>query len=710
MKKVIFFALAFCLTAACLVLPVGAADPYEGYRYDYWDTPLPMHNGYDAVQTISAEDMGLGKRHEGDDYLSVLDAPTDLFYAADGFFYLVDSGNNRILKLDAAFQCVGEWMEFTMPDGMITQLSEPSGVFVDDDGTMYIADTGNLRVLVCDAKGKVSCEITCPDSDIFPEGVDFAAAKVLKDNRGNLYVLVKGLYYGVASFGRNYTFTGFYGANKVSLSAAQLLEVAWRKIFPRSSMQYQSQYVPVELSNMAIDNDGFVYTCTSTMSISEKIRKLNAMSINLLTEANFGDKQTTYSKGGTPTDTQFVDLCIDDEGFINALDYTRGRIFQYDASGELVFVFGGSGNQVGLFRQPMAIESVGDRLYVLDGDKMCITVFAPNQLAKNTHNAIALYNQGLYSEALEPWQEVLRSDTGNTFAYASMGKAYLEVGDYEKAMENFKLGQDREGYSEAYREYRTQQIRYYFPYIGVAAIVLLLAVFVYAKRRVLAPVLAKVGIRVSAEKKTKQLKGWRYLGYIMTHPTKGYEELKYGKGGKFSIACALIFFWFALLVVQYEAQGFIFNENKTGQINIGVILLSTVCVFLAWVLSNWCLCTLFNGEGRMKGIFIYSAYALTPHLICTAVSIVLSRVLTLDEGVFISWIGMLGVAWSVILLLCGMMTLHNYSGAQSILFMILTVVGMVIITFLLVLAITLVQQMLSFGVTIFRELEFRQYS
>ena len=112
----------------------------------------------------------------------------------------------------------------------------------------------------------------------------------------------------------------------------------------------------------------------------------------------------------------------------------------------------------------------------------------------------------------------------------------------------------------------------------------------------------------------------------------------------------------------------------------------------------------------MKQIFIYSAYALTPYLLCQVIAILLSNVLTSDEGVFIEWLVLLGVIWSVALLLCGMMTLHNYSGGKTVLSMLITVVGMVIIVFLLVLAVTLVQQMISFGVTVYRELNFRQYS
>lgn len=711
MKKLGAILLTLCILTAFAAMPVAAVSPYEGYRYDQWNTALPMPNGYDAVLTLTAPQMGLEQAEEdGSTMVSLLKEPADLFYAADGCFYIVDSKSNCVFRMNEQLQHLNTLAEFRKADGTVTALNGPSGIFVEENGQMYIADTGNQRVLVCDAAGTVLAEITKPDSDIFPEGVEFAVSKVLKDNRGNLYVLVEGLYYGAAAFGRNYEFTGFFGANEVQLSASQLVKIAWRKIFPRSSLQYQSRYVPLELSNMALDSEGYVYTCTSTMNIQEKIRKLNASSINILSATSFGDKQSTYTTDGTYTDTRFVDLCVDEQGIINALDFSRGRVFQYDENGELLFVFGGTGNQVGLFQKPVAIETKGDRIYVLDQTKMAVTVFEPNQLAQNTHKAIDLYNKGLYEEALVPWEEVLRTDAGNAFAYASMGKAYLEAEDYEQAMRCFELGQDRAGYSKAYKEFRTRAIRGNFTPIGIGIILLSAVLIVYVKRRKLAPVLAKVGIRVSPVKVAKPLQGWRYIPYIMTHPGKGYEELKYNHGGRMSVAIPLVLAWFVILVIKYVAEGFIFNTNKEGQINVGIIFLETIFLFLVWVLSNWCLCTLFNGEGRMKQIFIYSAYALAPYLICQVVAIVLSNVLTADEGVFMEWLVIIGILWSAALLLCGMMTLHNYSGGQTVLSVLITVVGMVVIVFLMVLAVTLIQQIISFGVTIYRELNFRQYS
>lgn len=690
----------------CGTVSVGAVTAYDSYRYDYWGTPLPMPAGYDAVNMVLDSHMAIGE--QSTDIATGLNDPNDLFYGADGYFYIADTGNNRIVKLDTEFKCVNVFDKFTQADGSLTNLNAPSGVYVEENGDLYIADSGNRRVLICTQSGNVLGEITRPKSDIYPDNIDFETSKILRDSKGNTYVLVKNLFYGALAFNINNEFTGFYGTNRVQLTASQIAQYAWRKIFPRSMQSSQARYVPVEFTNMDIDDDGFIYTCSQTSGKSEKIKKLNAMGLNIMNESNFGDKGTSGSTG-TNSETQFVDLSIDENGFINALDYRRGRVFQYDSDGQLMFVFGGSGNQIGLFSKAVAIETVGDKVYVLDSDKCSVTVFEPNTLAKTTHKAAKLYSQGLYDEAIEPWKEVLRTDSGNAFAYASLGKAYYSFGEYELAMENFKLGQDREGYSKAFREYRNMMIKENIWLILGVLLVLVSVVYVIVKRRKYASVFAKVGIHIDTSEPVKKLKGSKYIGLILKHPIDGFSELKYRKNGSYAAAWLLVLSWFILSILEYGVTGFAFNTNKVEQINIGILFISTFCVFMFWVISNWCFSTLLDGEGKMKEIFMYSAYALVPYLCSMGICTILSNVLTADEGVFITWIKMLGILWTALLLFCGMMTLHNYTALRTFFSILITFIGMVIIVFLIVLAFSLVQQMITFVSTIVREMQFRQY-
>ena len=65
-----------------------------------------------------------------------------MFYDKKGFYYVADTGNNRVLKLDKNFNVLAEIDE---ADGM--SLSTPTGVSADTYGDVYIADSGNGRII-----------------------------------------------------------------------------------------------------------------------------------------------------------------------------------------------------------------------------------------------------------------------------------------------------------------------------------------------------------------------------------------------------------------------------------------------------------------------------------------------------------------------------------------------------------------------------------
>ena len=140
----------------------------------------PSQAGYTATRSVSGNDLGCG----------ALNSPTDLFRDADDNFYIVDSGNNRIVMTDSAFtEAIGVFDTFYYEDGTETILSDPEGIYVSDEtGLMYIADTGNSRCLVCDADGTVQMELTRPDSTLY-ENETFRPQKIVVDKAGNIYMV-----------------------------------------------------------------------------------------------------------------------------------------------------------------------------------------------------------------------------------------------------------------------------------------------------------------------------------------------------------------------------------------------------------------------------------------------------------------------------------------------------------------------------------------
>ena len=109
----------------------------------------------------------------------------------------------------------------------------------------------------------------------------------------------------------------------------------------------------------------------------------------------------------------------------------------------------------------------------------------------------------------------------------------------------------------------------------------------------------------------------------------------------------------------------------------------------------------------MKNIFCVSAYALLPYLFSQVIVIIASNFLLRTEGGFITFFQYLGLVWSIVLIISGMKTVHQYSLPKTLVAIIFTIVAMAIILFLMVLLLTLFQQVFVFGYSIYTELMYR---
>lgn len=200
---------------------------------------------------------------------------------------------------------------------------------------------------------------------------------------------------------------------------------------------------------------------------------------------------------------------------------------------------------------------------------------------------------------------------------------------------------------------------------------------------------------------------WKWPFYVMRHPFEGYEDLRWKKAYSMRVAMTIVVLFFIVAVCDQLFTGFLFNRNFVKVFNIVPIIVSSIIMFFTWVIGNWSLCTLFNGEGSMKNICVNTAYALVPYLMASTISIILSNVLLISESAFITFVMYIGIGWTVILLISGMKTVHQYSLIMTIVSMLATLFAMVIIIFLLVLLLTLFQQVYVFVYSIYTELLYR---
>ena len=203
------------------------------------------------------------------------------------------------------------------------------------------------------------------------------------------------------------------------------------------------------------------------------------------------------------------------------------------------------------------------------------------------------------------------------------------------------------------------------------------------------------------------LPAWKWPFYVMRHPFEGYDDLRWKKGYNMKVAWVIVIAFFIISVASAQLTGFLFNNTYVKVFNIVPYFSSSIILFLTWVVGNWSLCTLFDGEGTMKNIFCVSAYALLPYLFSEVIVIIASNFLLRTEGGFITFFRYLGIVWSVVLMISAMKTVHQYSIPKTLVAMLFTLVAMIIILFLAVLLLTLFQQVFVFGYSVYTELMYR---
>lgn len=199
----------------------------------------------------------------------------------------------------------------------------------------------------------------------------------------------------------------------------------------------------------------------------------------------------------------------------------------------------------------------------------------------------------------------------------------------------------------------------------------------------------------------------KYSFHVMFHPFDGFWDLTHEHRGTLAAANLFVILLLVGRLMTLQFTNMMFLKVYWPRVNIFQQCASLLMPLGIYCICNWGLTTLFDGKGKLKDVYIATAYALVPYILAMFISIPLSNILTMEEGSLLSVLEGLGLIWSALLLVIGMVQVHDFGLGKTLLFLVMTVVGMAVMIFLLLLFLTLVSDGIGYIISMYKEINFR---
>ena len=187
----------------------------------------------------------------------------------------------------------------------------------------------------------------------------------------------------------------------------------------------------------------------------------------------------------------------------------------------------------------------------------------------------------------------------------------------------------------------------------------------------------------------------------------GFYWIRHKEYGSVPIAILMVILFSVSFSLNRLYASFVVNETDPRSVNSITELAGVIILFMLICIGNWSITCLMNGEGRFKDIIIAVGYGITPATVGFTLATLLSRVIADNEQAFYTLIIAVGVAYAAILILMGIMQVHNYTLGKTLITLFLTFIAVFIIIFLALLLFNLVGQVITFFKSIYLELIFR---
>ncbi len=152
---------------------------------------------------------------------------------------------------------------------------------------------------------------------------------------------------------------------------------------------------------------------------------------------------------------------------------------------------------------------------------------------------------------------------------------------------------------------------------------------------------------------------------------------------------------------------FLFNDVITSEINVmneGLIIFGVIAF---WVLSNYLIGSIRDGEGKMSNILQGTAYILLPLIIMLPIASIISNFLTYNEKFIYTVIFIIGIMLSVVYLIIMVKEIHFYDMKPTIANILISIFTAVMIVVFIIIIYMLFSEVIGLFQDIIREVSGR---
>ncbi len=646
-----------------------------------------------------------------------LNSPQDLFINKQGYLFIVDTGNNRVIKLD------GEGNVCAVFDNAEHgAFKNPQGIFVDDAGNMYVGDTDNGRIVHLDSEGAFVEELGRPSE--LPEDVNYLPGKLVISSTGIIYV-VHGQ--NILTIDSTNTFRGYFGQAEISFD---MTEALIRLFASEEQKATRSKRLAASYNNIAIDESDRIYAATQDSTLGE-LKRLNSVGVNTYREtgstgafrlnwkqlflsdryvvssgtAFYGDHTDDSGNSITP---KFSDIAYDSEGLMYALEQVTCRVFVYDDEGILLGTFSGRGIQKGKFYNPTSLAvAQNGTVYVLDDYLSNLQSFKPTRFKTNISDALASFYNGRYDEAFEFWNEVLSVNEHYTTALNGIAKCYEKQGEYLKAMEHFKNADNVAGYSKAFSEYSHDYFRSHFLLcvgLGVLFFCLFAGLIIW---------LLKLSRKVISLHDTRSPERFRLprqfqmIAGTLFHPCDTFDNVRYMRGNISWIPALTI--PLVAVAVRFIYMHIVHYPLADVDVRQASYLLETVKIllpFVTFIISAYAVTAIMGGEVKFQELYFAGALCFAPTIFLMLPIGAFSNILSSELSGFYTVLRNAVRLWQYFLFFNTIRVTNRFTVKKTVLVAAISLLVMLLLWIVAFLVLVLLDQVYLFGTDIITEIGF----